>query len=385
MSTLLVTLALFLAWLLRERLLLDRARDRVPNRITVTGTRGKSGCARLLGAMLRAEGRRVVVKTTGSEATLVLPDGTTETIPRRGVPSIMEQRDLIRRCARLGADTLVAEIMSIHPENHRMEGLRILRPQTVLFTNARPDHVDAMGWDERAVCEVLLSSVPPGTHLLLPPSPPPLLEEHIRGGRWEAMKVAEGEATMPPAAGVFHDDLCLAAAAARRAGVGDRAVREGLEDFREDAGGLRVWRLEPPGIRGPVYAVSAFAANDPLSTVDVLDHVRGRLPSPLPCTGLLSLRADRADRTLHWIRYLKEQGLSGVHPLFALGVQAGIASRRTPGIRALKWTGPGSVTREVCAAAGTDGPQILFGFGNFKGHGEELAAWWAGEGSRVEL
>src|SRR5712691_4535149 len=63
----------------------------VPVRIHVAGTRGKSTTTRLIAAGLRAGGRRVVAKTTGSQPRLILPDGSEAAWPRRGPASVREQ------------------------------------------------------------------------------------------------------------------------------------------------------------------------------------------------------------------------------------------------------------------------------------------------------
>ena len=132
MSTLLPTLVVFLLYLLWERVALDRARGRISIRIAVTGTRGKSGVVRLLASILREDGRRVVAKTTGSEAIVLMPDGSQIQLDRSTGPSILEQKQLIHRAARARADCLVAEVMSIRAENHFVESrhcsIRILSP-----------------------------------------------------------------------------------------------------------------------------------------------------------------------------------------------------------------------------------------------------------------
>ena len=77
-------LAVALAWLAIATARLQRNRSRVPVRVHVGGTRGKSTTTRLVAAGLRAGGMRVVAKTTGSAPRLILPDGTEEPWPRRG-------------------------------------------------------------------------------------------------------------------------------------------------------------------------------------------------------------------------------------------------------------------------------------------------------------
>src|SRR5262245_18045877 len=99
-----------LAW--RHR----RALRAIPVRIHVAGTRGKSTTTRLIAAALRAGGRKVVAKTTGSEPRLILPDGREEAWPRRGPASVREQVRFIARAVEIGADTIVAECMAIRPE-----------------------------------------------------------------------------------------------------------------------------------------------------------------------------------------------------------------------------------------------------------------------------
>jgi poly-gamma-glutamate synthase PgsB/CapB len=158
----------WLGWLVGERVKLERDRAAVPLRISVTGTRGKTSVARLLAAVLREDGRKVLAKTTGSEARLIFPDGAEAEIHRLGAPSVLEQRKLLARGARLGVDAVVAEIMSVHPEAHRVEAHRILKPNLVLVTNFRVDHLAAQGETRGAVARVLALDVPPGGRALVP-------------------------------------------------------------------------------------------------------------------------------------------------------------------------------------------------------------------------
>ncbi len=148
MSLLLLSLLGLLGYLAGERFLLKRRIRSVPLRISVTGTRGKSSVVRLLASVLREDGLRVVAKTTGSRATCILPDGSERNVPRRGMASIIEQKRFVQMAARMNADCLIAEIMSLHPENHIIESQVLIQPDVVLLTNVRVDHIDAMGSQE---------------------------------------------------------------------------------------------------------------------------------------------------------------------------------------------------------------------------------------------
>src|SRR5512135_3914272 len=112
-----MALAGVLLYLAVERLRLARALRRLPRRVAVTGTRGKSGVTRLIASGLRASGAKVVAKTTGSRPVVILPDGSEREVARAGPPSVREQVRLVEMAASLGADTLVAEMMSIGGES----------------------------------------------------------------------------------------------------------------------------------------------------------------------------------------------------------------------------------------------------------------------------
>src|SRR5512135_22985 len=107
-----MALAGVLLYLAVERLRLERARRRVPRRVAVTGTRGKSGVTRLIASGLRASGAKVLAKTTGSRPVVILPDSSEREIARAGPATIREQLRLVALAASSGADTLVAEMMS---------------------------------------------------------------------------------------------------------------------------------------------------------------------------------------------------------------------------------------------------------------------------------
>jgi poly-gamma-glutamate synthase PgsB/CapB len=159
----------FLSYLVLERLRLGRDRRRIPLRIAVTGTRGKSGVTRLIAAGLRESGAGVMAKTTGARPALILPDGTEEEIPRPGRnPSIREQVRVVRRAAAMKADALVAEMMSIGGECLFTESRRIVRPGILALTNVRLDHLDAMGAGKEDIARTLTAAFPEGAVIFIP-------------------------------------------------------------------------------------------------------------------------------------------------------------------------------------------------------------------------
>jgi hypothetical protein len=133
--------------------------------------------------------------------------------------------------------------------------------------------------------------------------------------------------------------------------------------------------------------VNAFAANDPESTFRIHDRVLDRTGvSAETCTGLLSLRADRGDRTLQWVEALADGGLERFGRLLVAGLHARALRhrlRREPGAGKIEILRPGrpvSVMGTIMAgspgAAGRGSGGLVFGFGNIAGLGETLVRHW---------
>jgi poly-gamma-glutamate synthase PgsB/CapB len=386
MRTLLLCLILFLLFLVWERLALSRSLRRIPLRIAVTGTRGKSSVSRLLASILREDGRKVLAKTTGSQATILLPDGSQRELDRSVPPSILEQIPLVRRAARLKADCLIAEVMSIHPENHYVECRHILQPHIVAVTNVRRDHTEAMGETEDQIASVLSLDICPQSTVFLPEN------ENHESFRAEALRC--GARLLTVAAGTsaawlqaapelleleFSDNLDLVHAIATHLGISRKIIIDGIRTARRDLGMLRIWRHRPDAGDRTCYLVNAFAANDPDSTLRVLSKAGALLQGNAGNTiGILNLRADRVPRTVQWICALKSGALDRFARLYVTGPAAGLVRRRVPGVQVLKAASPEAMMRIVCRGA-PDGA-LIFGFGNVKGSGRLLIEYWNGIG-----
>ncbi|HUM79055.1 MAG TPA: Mur ligase family protein, partial [Candidatus Saccharicenans sp.] len=142
---LLLSLLLFLVYLALEALNHNRLVKKIPHRLAVTGIRGKSSITRLIAAGLRQAGYQVLAKTTGSRPVIIYPDGREEEIKRRGKPSVLEQKKLVKKAAELNVDYLVSEMMSIQPECLQAESRYLLQPELLAVSNIRPDHLEALG------------------------------------------------------------------------------------------------------------------------------------------------------------------------------------------------------------------------------------------------
>jgi len=389
LTTLLLTLSVFLLYLLWERISLNRLRKAIPMVVSVTGTRGKSSVVRMLASVLRESGRSVLAKTTGSQAQFVLPDGTVRDVPRRGIASILEQKKVLRKAAALHADCLVVEIMSIRPEYHVVESHRILKPNIVVLTNIRPDHTDAMGETEEEIARVLSLDISAGAKVYVPREMWDQLTPSIaQVPRVTPVSVARG--TSNPLfwqnpnlqKKEFAENLDLVVGVARDFGIDDATIAKGILGARQDIGNLKVWTYRLGEKR--IFLVNGFAANDPESTLIVMKKTREVITAgSTSFVGLLSLRSDRGDRTQQWIEALGD-GLAGYFKrIYVIGEHANVVRRKVKAVEVMKRVRPEEITNSIASAMEEDG--ILFGFGNIGGAGQQLVEHWRRVGEEYGL
>lgn len=390
-------MALFLTYLAAEKVRLERARRRVPRRVAVTGTRGKSGVTRLVAAGLRASGARVLAKTTGSKPMVILPDGSEREIARLGPASIREQVRLLEMAASQHADTLVTEMMSIGEEALAVESRRILRPAALLVTNVRLDHLDEMGRDREAIARTMSAAVPELAEVFMPAEEAHAAFEAAAARRRSALHRvvpgaanagSPGDTALPP--GEFEPNRRLAWAVLGALGLDEPTIERGFRAASPDAGSLRIVAGafgDPPL---PATCVSLFAANDPASSQaalrQALDAVKrgGR-----PLVGLLALREDRGDRTLQWVRAAKEGFFGDFASVFLAGPTARAALKKIgraaggpdrPRYDLAGGRAPAAMMGRIVSSV--EGEPIVVGLGNFVGLGEALVAHWLEQGTR---
>ena len=386
-------LVFLLVYLAFERVRLGRALRRVPSRIAVTGTRGKSGVVRLIAAGLRESGARVLAKTTGSKPVLIFPDGSESELPRPGGPSIREQVRLVSLAAKTGADTLVCEMMSIGAECLAVESRRILRPGTLILTNVRLDHLDEMGRRKDEIARTLASAIPEQAEIFVPEEElypvfdgtAALAASHLR----PVVPSVAGPGPGPlPSFEEFEPNARLALAALMSLGVdGETAIR-GMARAAPDFGGLKIWggRFGTPP--RPAVCVSAFAANEPESSALVLEKIRRRFPLvSRALVGLLSLREDRGDRTLQWVRAAGEGFFREFALVVLLGPPARAALRKIGKLQdrgnavffSLEGSSPEEMMNHVFSRVA--GEPVVVGLGNIVGPGERIVRYWEEKGT----
>jgi len=276
---------------------------RIPIRVHVNGSRGKSSVTRLIAAGLREGGVRTFAKTSGTETVEILPDGSERPVRRANRTSVIEQVGIVAEAAAAGADALVIECMALQPELQSLTELEMVRATHGVITNVGPDHLDVMGPGESEVAQALAGTVPAGGKVFTAE------ERYVRAfedaaadRRATLVKVGDSESLSIEAEELDRFDhvehpsnVALALAVCEDLGVPRATALEGMWRARCDAGAMRIHEVRPDGKH--LVIVSAFAANDPRSSQTAWDLAARRFPELTRRIVLANCRADRPDRS----------------------------------------------------------------------------------------
>jgi poly-gamma-glutamate synthase PgsB/CapB len=274
---------------------------RIPVRVHVNGTRGKSSVTRLIAAGLRGGGRRTFAKTTGTMARMILLDGSEVDVYRVGKPNIIEQTRIVRRAVECGAEIMVVECMAVMPELQPITELRLIRSTVGVITNARADHLDVMGPGVDDVALALAQTSPRNGHLFTAERERAHLIAPVAIARGSEVHVTDDTTvTAGELAGFSYfehaENLALALAVCAHLGVDRAPALQGMYAATPDPGVLRRFTVHSGD--KTVTFVNAFAANDPDSTLLIWQRLGLEKREPgVKRIVLANCRDDRAQRS----------------------------------------------------------------------------------------
>ena len=384
-----VCVSVFLIYLLVERALIAQRINKIPLRICVTGTRGKSSVVRLISACLKDSRMQVFAKTTGSKPCLIFPDGNEREIRRRGHPTILEGKKVLKKASQTGVHAVVLEMMSIRPESLYMETIQMMKPHILVITNVRADHVDEIGKSKEEIARCFASAIPEKSTVFIPKEEfYPVFQRKAEKAGTKLLLVPPGLSKNIPAC-EFEQNFRLALAVVEFLGKDrDKAYRAAVQ-AAPDFGGLKIWKAKKDSSVTGWHFVSIFAANDPETTKEVLVKLEKRnLFKGKKRIGLLNMRKDRGGRTMQWFDALQEDEAFTFDRLVfvgehALAMKDKLQRRIKPEITALKGKKPEDLIAQIASLEKDEA--VVFGMGNMGGAGRSLVDYWEMTGNRHDV
>lgn len=276
-----------------------------PIRVNVNGIRGKSTVTRLITGIIKEAGYKTIGKTTGTSARMIYWDTPEEEpiVRRAEGPNIGEQKMVMKKAAQLGAEALVSECMAVNPDYQVIFQEKLVQANIGVIVNVLEDHMDVMGPTLNEVAEAFTATIPYNGHLIISEGP------YVDFFKKEALKrntkviVADNSKISDDYLRqfdymVFPENASLSMAVAEALGIDERTAYRGMLNAQPDPGAMRIQQVKTA--HSLAYFVNGFAANDPVSTLNIWERIKSQgYPTKYPII-LMNCRSDRVDRTFQF-------------------------------------------------------------------------------------
>jgi gamma-polyglutamate synthase len=277
--------------------------SKIPIRIHVNGTRGKSSLTRLIAAGLRKGGIITCAKTTGTLPRFIDPNGTELAIYRPSRPNILEQIQIIKKAVHYRPAVMVIECMAVQPLLQSLCELMLIRSTHGIISNVRADHLDVMGPTEADVALALAGTTSVKGHLYTSEKRYlNILKTAAKNRQTNLVSIEHAdiekidEITLSRFCYTEHkENIALALRICADLGVPKEIALQGMWEAEPDPGALTTHEILSGHAR--LIFVNAFAANDPVSTGQLWHKLLLQYPECKHRIILINCRNDRRQRT----------------------------------------------------------------------------------------
>jgi gamma-polyglutamate synthase len=356
---------------------------KIPIRIQVNGTRGKSSVTRLIAGGLRAGGMKVVAKTTGTKPRFIISDKEEIPIKRLGKANIVEEMKIFRQAQKYKPEAIVIECMALVPQFQKLECDQLVLTTHGVITNARADHLDVMGPLVKDVAIALSGTIPKNgdfftaENVYLPYFQAIAEKRNSKLHHSNPDSVTDND--MKGFSYVEHkENVALALMVCEKVGVDRKTALTGMYQATPDAGVLRIFTIKDYGKQ--IELINTTAANDPDSILMLWEKAKNRKAERIV---LMNCRDDRIDRSQQLGELVAKQFPADFYVATGTLTSVFVRSAIRNGIPKNKildlgGKGPEEIYPRVFQLVKKDA--LIFATGNTVGFGEMLINYFAAKG-----
>jgi len=295
-----ILILLAFALLTTEYFYLRYCINKIPLRILVNGTRGKSSVVKYISAALRETDKKTVAKITGVIPTIIYPDGLSKVIKRIAPARVQEQFKIMRLASKLSANCLVIECMSITPELQKLES-EIFKPHIYVINNIKEDHYEQMGNEQEQV-KAICNAIPAGSIVISGEKKyRSEIEKSVRLKKSTLILVDEENLEIENIPdGSFESNIKIALAVCKTAGIDEAKARNAIiNEINNSEELFREYSLNDSKIK----FINGFAVNDVISSQEFLNKWQNKLGEFKNLNIIFNSRADRPLRSIEFAKW----------------------------------------------------------------------------------
>jgi poly-gamma-glutamate synthase PgsB/CapB len=293
--------------------------QRIPLRVLITGTRGKSSTVRLIHAALTAGGIPTLGKMTGTASRELDTAGVEHPTNRIGQVSILEMLETVHRSFTrddFAPRAIVLECMAVTPDLIELCTDDIVRPQVSVVTNALWDHLEEQGTTLPEIA-VSLSRSMTGAQLAVTAEHREATravlsyEAQLRGCAFDAVsgsQVPSGILARLP--GAHPDNVAVALAVAAYAGIERDVAVQGMESATAEPLPAHPATAVIDGIEWWYRDIGSV--NDTDSLTPALLDARAQMPVDAVTLAILTSRWDRPLRAVQFASSITPADVDGL-------------------------------------------------------------------------
>jgi len=223
--------------------------SKIPIRIHVNGSRGKSSVVRLIASGLRAGGLKTIAKTTGTSPRIIDEHGNDKYIHRLRSASIGEQISFIRRSSKIRPNALVIECMAVNPQYQWISEHKIIKSTIGVMTNVRPDHLDEMGISIDQITKSMGNTIPfNGIMVTSENKQINILKDISLDRNTDFYSCDSSDLSINEISNFQYlehkENISLAIKVCELCGVNKKLAFEGMSKCKPDPGALTIWKIK---------------------------------------------------------------------------------------------------------------------------------------------
>lgn len=375
-------LLLVILLLARESFTHWRNLRKIPTRIHVNGSQGKSTVTRLITAGLQKHGFTVCAKTAGALPCFIRPDGTEQAIYRSSGSDLMELAKIVRTAVSYKPQVLVISCSTFKPELQSLAELKFVKSTHGVITNILEERLDTMGPTRADVALAFAGTVPIKGKLYTPE------HHHLKVLRMAARERGSKIIRIKPQAiSQINDDIikrfnyveydnhpeniATALKICKDLGVPEDTALQGMIEAAPDPEAITIQFLQWDEQK--IIFVNAFAINDEEKAASIWQDLLVRYPQATQHAIIFNCRADRKNRSQKFAKAINQW--PGVDRVLVLGgSRSSLTDFLAPHITRIdagKWS-PIDILNHLAKLYTFNMPLLVVGMGNITGAGFKI-------------